>query len=210
MSWKWNKTLPPVCCESDTGCIFFVFGINLTQVISMYLEIEIPGNVVISPEDLHGEGLMLQKAIILRLLEDISKRKATKEHGYFLAVTTLNQIGDGKVREMTGDVLFPVVFSCIAFKPFKGEILQGVVDRILKHGVFLKCGPIENIFLSKQTMKDYDFIAGENPMFMNNKLSKLEKNAVVRFRVLGLKWMESDREFQMLATLAGDFLGPIA
>ncbi|RWR88880.1 DNA-directed RNA polymerase V subunit 7 [Cinnamomum micranthum f. kanehirae] len=184
--------------------------VYLTQVVNMYLENEIPGNVVISPEDLHEEGLKLQKAIILRLLDDISKRKATKEHGYFLAVTTLNHIGDGKVREMSGDVLFPVVFSCITFKPFKGEILLGVVDRILKHGVFLNCGPIENIFLSKQTMKDYDFIAGENPMFMNNKLSKLEKNAVVRFRVLGLKWNESDRVFQMLATLAGDFLGPIS
>lgn len=169
-----------------------------------------PGNVVISPEDLYEKGLKLQRAIILRILEDVAKRKATKEQGYFLAVTALKTVGDGKIRELTGDVLFPVVFSCIAFKPITGEVLRGVVDRVLKHGVFLKCGPIENIFLSKQTMKDYDFIGGEEPVFMNKLGLKLEKNADVRFRVLGLKWMEPNREFQMLATLAGDFLGPLS
>ncbi|XP_058086320.1 DNA-directed RNA polymerase V subunit 7-like isoform X2 [Magnolia sinica] len=175
----------------------------------MYLQVEMPANVVIPPAELHEKGLMLQRSIILHLLEDISSRKATKDHGYFLAVTTLKSIGEGKVRELAGDVLFPVVFSCITFKPFKGEILQGVVVQILKHGAFLKCGPIESIFLSAQTMRDYHFVPGDDPMFLNEKQSKIEKQGVVRFRVLGLKWMESDREFQLLATLAGDFLGPI-
>eukprot|EP00262_Sarcandra_glabra_P007931 TRINITY_DN21060_c0_g1_i1.p1 TRINITY_DN21060_c0_g1~~TRINITY_DN21060_c0_g1_i1.p1 ORF type:complete len:177 (+),score=21.41 TRINITY_DN21060_c0_g1_i1:177-707(+) len=176
----------------------------------MFLEIEMPWNVVVPPERLDEKGLMLQRAIILQLLEDISNRKATKDHGYFVAVTALKSIGDGKVRELTGDVLFPIVFKCVNFKPFKGEILQGVVDRILKHGVFLKCGPIENIFLSAQTMADYRFVPGDNPMFLNDKSSKIEKDGVVRFRVLGLKWLEFDRVFQLLASLAGDFLGPVS
>ncbi|XP_077248072.1 RNA polymerase Rpb7-like, N-terminal domain-containing protein [Tasmannia lanceolata] len=176
----------------------------------MYLEIEMNSHVLIPPEELHEEGLMLQRAIMIHLLDDIAKKKATKDHGYFLAVTTLNSIGEGKVRELTGDVLFPVSFNCITFKPFKGEVLQGVVEKILKHGVLLKCGPIETIFLSNKTMKDYKFVPGENPMFLSENHSKLEKNEVVRFMVLGWKWVESEREFQLLATLEGDFLGPIA
>ncbi|XP_072978983.1 DNA-directed RNA polymerase V subunit 7-like [Typha angustifolia] len=175
----------------------------------VFLEVEIPWNVLVSPDQLSPKGLLLQKAIILRLLEDIANRKASKEHGYYAAVTALKSIGEGKVRELTGDVFFPVTFSCITQKPTKGEILIGSVDKILKHGVFLKSGPMESIFLSEKLMKDYKYVAGENPTFLNDKHSKLEKDTRVRFKVLGLKWLETDRQFQVLATLAGDFLGPI-
>ncbi|KAJ4969290.1 hypothetical protein NE237_015991 [Protea cynaroides] len=176
----------------------------------MYLEVKMNWNVVISPENLDGKGLMLQRAIILRLLEDFSTKKATKDHGYFLALTTLDRIGEGKVRQESGDVLFPVGFSCITFKPFKGEVLQGVVVRVMKPGVFFRCGPIEQVFLSSMKMPDYRFVPGENPFFQNDKQSKIEKDVVVRFMVLGTKWAEADREFQMVVTLEGDFLGPIS
>uniref|UniRef100_A0A1D1Y5W5 DNA-directed RNA polymerase subunit n=1 Tax=Anthurium amnicola TaxID=1678845 RepID=A0A1D1Y5W5_9ARAE len=175
----------------------------------VFLEVELSWNVLIAPDNLYAEGLKLQRSIILRILEDISNRKASKEYGYFVAVTTLENIGEGKVRELTGDVLFPVVFKCVTFKPLKGEILLGTVNKVLRHGIVLKSGPLEGIFLSSQVMRDYEYIAGENPMFLSEKLSKLEKGCMVRFKVLGFKWMEVDREFQVLATLAGDYLGPI-
>ncbi|URD98525.1 DNA-directed RNA polymerase [Musa troglodytarum] len=175
----------------------------------VFLEVEMAWNVVILPEQLDANGLLLHKAIILRLMDDIANRKASKEHGYYVAVTTLNSIGEGKVRELSGDVLFPVTFSCITQKPAKGEILVGTVDKILKQGVFLKSGPISSIFLSEKMMRDYKYVGGENPMFLNDKHAKLEKDTMVRFKVLGLKWLESDREFQILATLAGDFLGSL-
>ncbi|XP_043721058.1 DNA-directed RNA polymerase V subunit 7-like [Telopea speciosissima] len=176
----------------------------------MYLEVKLNWNVLISPEHLDGKGLMLQRSIILRLLEDFATRKATKDHGYFLALTTLDRIGEGKVRQDSGDVLFPVQFSCITFKPFKAEILQGFVTRIMKQGVFLSSGPIGQIFLSSTKMPDYRYVPGENPFFLNDKQSKIEKDVKVRFMVLGTKWAEADREFQMVVTLEGDFLGPIS
>jgi DNA-directed RNA polymerase-4/5 subunit 7 len=90
----------------------------------------------------------------------------------------------------------------------KGEILVGSVEKILKHGVFLKSGPMENIFLSEKTMSEYKYLGGESPMFRKDH-SKLEKDTIVRFKVMGFRWMEADRQFQLLATLAGDFLGPL-
>ncbi|XP_010274179.1 PREDICTED: DNA-directed RNA polymerase V subunit 7-like [Nelumbo nucifera] len=175
----------------------------------MYLKAQLSWNVLIPPENLDHEGLMLQRSIILGLLEEFANKKATKDHGYFIAVTTLVSIGKGKVRQESGNVLFPVVFSCITFKPFKGEVLQGVVDRVLKQGVFLKCGPIGKVFLSEHKLPDYHYVPGENPVFLNDKHSKIEKSSVVRFMVLGTRWAETDREFEMVGTLEGDFLGPI-
>jgi len=176
----------------------------------MFLKAQLPWNVIIPAENLDVKGLALQKSIIIRLLDAFSSKKATKDLGYFLAVTTLEKIGEGRVRQNTGDVLFPVTFSCLTFKIFKGEILEGTVHKILKHGVFLRCGPVENIYLSKLKMPDYDFVPGENPIFMNDKMSKIEKDVVVRFIVIGVKYMEAEREYQAVVSLEGDFLGPVA
>ena len=46
---------------------------------------------------------------------------------------------------------------------FKGEILEGVVHKVLKHAVFMRCRPIENVFLSNFKMPDYVNVPGENP-----------------------------------------------
>ena len=158
----------------------------------MYLKVQLPWNVIIPAENLDAKGLMLQRSIIVRLMENFATRKATKDLGYFLAVTTLESIGEGRVRQHTGDVLFPVVFSCITFKLFRGEILEGVVHKVLKHGVFLRCGPVENIYLSYLKMPDYRYVPGENPVFLSDKLSKIEK-VVIRFIVIGTKWLEEER-----------------
>ncbi|XP_021910051.1 DNA-directed RNA polymerase V subunit 7 [Carica papaya] len=176
----------------------------------MFLKVQLPWNVIVPADCLDAKGLMLQKSIVIRLLDDFASKKATKDLGYFLAVTTLEKIGEGKVRQHSGDVLFPVVFSGLTFKIFRGEILEGVVHKVLKHGVFLRCGPIENIYLSYTKMPDYRYVPGENPVFMNEKLSKIEKDVVVRFIVIGTKWLEAEREFQALVGLEGDYLGPIS
>uniref|UniRef100_A0A2P2QMG8 DNA-directed RNA polymerase subunit n=1 Tax=Rhizophora mucronata TaxID=61149 RepID=A0A2P2QMG8_RHIMU len=175
----------------------------------MYLKVQLPWNVIIPAENLDSKGLVLQKAIIIHLLEEFAAKRATKDLGYYLAVTTLEKIGEGKVRQRTGDVLFPVVFNGITFKIFKGEILEGVVHKVLKHGVFMRCGPIENIYLSSLKMVDYHFVHGENPVFLSDKMSKIEKDVVIRFVVIGTKWLEAEREFQALVSLEGDYLGPV-
>ncbi|KAK3008589.1 hypothetical protein RJ639_014708 [Escallonia herrerae] len=175
----------------------------------MFLKVQLQWNVIIPSESLDAKGLALQKAIVVRLLEDFSTKKATKDHGYFLAVTTLDSIREGRVRQHTGDVLFPVTFSGLTFKIFRGEILEATVHKILKHGVFLRCGPVENIYLSYQKMTDYRYVPGENPIFMNEKMSKIEKDMAVRLMVIGTKYMEAEREFQAVASLEGDFLGPV-
>lgn len=59
-------------------------------------------------------------------------------------------------------------------------------------------------------MPDYHYVPGENPVFLNEKMSKIEKDAVVRFIVIGTKWLEAEREFQALVSLEGDYLGPVS
>ncbi|CAA6662739.1 unnamed protein product [Spirodela intermedia] len=149
------------------------------------------------PESLFAEGLKLQQAIVLRLLEEVSCRKASKELGYFVAVTSLESVGEGQLQELTGNVIFP--------SPSGARHPQGA-----PHGIMLAAGPLEGVFLSAKAMGDgYEYLPRDEPVFLSEKLSRLESGGAVRFKVLGLKWMEEDREFQVLATMAADFLGPL-
>ncbi|KAK1379872.1 DNA-directed RNA polymerase V subunit 7 [Heracleum sosnowskyi] len=175
----------------------------------MFLKAQLQWNVIIPPENLYANGLALQKAIKVRLLDEFAAKRATSTLGYFLAVTTLDKVGEGRVRQHSGDVVFPVTFTCITYKAFAGEILEGEVHKIMKHGVFLRCGPVEHIFLPSDWMQGYSFVPGENPIFMSEKSAKIEKGVKLRVMVIKVSYMEAEKEFQAVANLDGDFLGPV-
>lgn len=176
----------------------------------MFLKTQLSWNVLVPAENLDAEGLILQRAILTRLLDDFAVKKAFKDLGYFIAVTTLDHIGEGLVRQQSGDLLFPVDFSCITFKMLPGEILEGVVHKILKHGIFLRCGPAEKVYISHHKMAGYEYVPGENPCFMNDKLSKIENGTLVRVTVIAERYDEAEKDFRALVSLEGEYLGPIS
>ncbi|XP_010440344.1 PREDICTED: DNA-directed RNA polymerase V subunit 7-like [Camelina sativa] len=155
----------------------------------MFIKVKLQWNVMIAAKNMDAKGLILKRAILVELLDAFASKKATKELGYYVAVTNLDKTGEGKIREHTGEVLFPVVFRGMPFKIFKGEIIHGVVHKVLNHGVFMRCGPIENVYLSYTKMPDYKYIPGENPIFMNNKMSRIQVETTVRILVIETKWM---------------------
>ncbi|CAN0901614.1 DNA-directed RNA polymerase V subunit 7 [Linum grandiflorum] len=176
----------------------------------MFLKVKLTWNVIIPADSLDARGLLLQRAIMIKLLQEFARRHSHKDLGYHIALTTVDNIGEGQVREHTGEVLFPVAFTALTFRIFRGEVVEGVVHKVFKHGVFLQCGPLENVYLSCKKMPGYNYVPGENPEFINEKMPKIGKDVTVRFMVIGTKWMEGEREFQALVSLEGDYLGPVA
>lgn len=53
-------------------------------------------------------------------------------HGFVVAITGIDTIGKGLIRDGTGFVTFPVKYQCVVFRPFKGEILEAVVTLVNK------------------------------------------------------------------------------
>jgi DNA-directed RNA polymerase II subunit RPB7 len=56
-----------------------------------------------------------------------------------VAITGVEDIGKGLIREGTGFVTFPVKYQCVVFRPFKGEILEAVVTMVNKVDFTLNC-----------------------------------------------------------------------
>jgi DNA-directed RNA polymerase IV and V subunit 7 len=59
-------------------------------------------------------------------------------------------------------------------------------------------------------MLGYMYILSENQISMNQKMPKIAKDVKVRVVVIGMKWMQAEREFQALGGLEGDYMGPIS
>ena len=77
-----------------------------------FLEIEMQWDILIPPDQLDKKGFPLHKVVVFRLMEDFATRKLSNKHGFFINVTSLNKIGEGRIWDFTADILFPVTFKC--------------------------------------------------------------------------------------------------
>jgi DNA-directed RNA polymerase subunit E'/Rpb7 len=57
-------------------------------------------------------------------------------------------VSDGRVQDTSGEVIYKVKFKALVFKPFKGEILDGVITEVTDNGIMIETGPLRS-FISK-------------------------------------------------------------
>nr|VDD51696.1 unnamed protein product [Brassica oleracea] len=91
--------------------LFFPVKPSYSVERKMFIKVKLPWNVMIPAEAMDPNGLMIQRAVLIRLLDAFASKKATKDLGYFIALKNLEEIGEGRIRETTGQIVFPVVFS---------------------------------------------------------------------------------------------------
>jgi DNA-directed RNA polymerase subunit E'/Rpb7 len=111
----------------------------------MFFEVEMRRVVVVEPREL-GDAMHTKRAMIRRLLSDVDAEHCSEEHWYYVAVTTLEDVSEGKVRPGTGAVVFWVSFKCIVFKPIRNEVVEAEVTEVLSVG-FLAGNPETSLSL---------------------------------------------------------------
>ncbi|RKO86648.1 RNA polymerase Rpb7, partial [Blyttiomyces helicus] len=82
-----------------------------------------------------------------RLYEEV-EGKCSGRFGYIIAVINIQSIGTGVLQSSTGFAEFSIVYSGIVFKPFKNEVVDGVVTTVNKIGFFADVGPLQ-VFVSQ-------------------------------------------------------------
>merc|ERR1711934_843519 len=85
------------------------------------------------------------------------------DYGFVVCVTEVEDIGQGKIRDDIPEVSFPVQYRAIVFRPFKHEVLDGVVTQVDHMGIFVQIGPLD-VFLSKMCIpQDYSLNTDSQP-----------------------------------------------
>lgn len=133
----------------------------------------------------------------------------TGRHGFIVMVTQINRVSEGMVTDDgTARAKYHVEYGCIAFRPFKGEVLDATVTQVNKFGFFAEAGPL-NLFVSNQLIEDdmaFESV-GENKYVSSDQTVEIKKDAEVRVRVVGMRIDAS--EIFCIATIKEDYLGVI-
>ncbi|KAM3326683.1 DNA-directed RNA polymerase V subunit 7 isoform X2 [Capsicum chacoense] len=178
---------------------------------SMLCNFEISLFVVVPLEEIKDSGKHAGSIVIRRLFNQLKNIKAAEGCGYFLKITKVKSVGRGKLSNSSKYLMFPVTFYSCTFLPRTGEVLVGIVTKVSMGGVFLKCGPMNSIYLTRRKMPNYNYVSGENPFFLSDDQSRIENEVAVRFVVFGVRWSRTRvREFNILASIDGDSLGPVS
>lgn len=152
-------------------------------------------------------GPHLRDKLVAKLMKDV-EGTCSGRHGFVVAITGIENIGKGLIRDGTGFVTFPVKYQCVVFRPFRGEILEAVVTMVNKMGFFAEAGPVQ-IFVSNHLIPDdMEFQAGDMPNYTTSDGSvKIQKDSEVRLKLIGTRIDAT--EIFCIGTIKDDFLGVI-
>jgi len=173
---------------------------------TMFWHIKLERNIVLEPRFF---GRKLRDTLMQRLKHEV-EGSCTGKHGYIVMVTDFTNISEGMVTDDgTARAKFRVEFDAIAFRPFKGQVLDAVVTEVNKFGFFAEAGPM-NLFVSNQLISDdmkFESIDNANRYVSSDKSVSVQKNGEVRVRVVGMRI--DAQEIFCVATMKEDYLGAI-
>ncbi|RPD79407.1 hypothetical protein L226DRAFT_455977 [Lentinus tigrinus ALCF2SS1-7] len=129
------------------------------------------------------------------------------QFGYIIAVISILDIGKGVVVPSSGQAEFVIRYFALVFKPFKGQVVDGVVANVNKMGFFADVGPL-NVFVSHQLIPpELKFDPNSNPPSFASEDQIIEKNTRVRLKIVGTR--VDATEIFAIGTIKEDHLGVI-
>ncbi|KAJ1976456.1 DNA-directed RNA polymerase II subunit [Dimargaris verticillata] len=152
-------------------------------------------------------GPDMEEFVKTKLYQDV-EGTCTGRYGYIITVVQVVSISKGKLIPGLGSAEFVVVYQAIVFKPFKNEVLDGVVKNVNKMGFFVDVGPL-SVFVSSHTIpSDMRFDPNGNPPCYQSEDQTIEKGGAIRLKIIGLKTEPTD--IRAIGTIKEDYLGIIA
>ena len=67
---------------------------------------------------------------------------------YIVCVVSVMDISEPRVLPGSGLAEFTIVFQAVVWRPFRGEVCDGMVSSVVSNGFFVDVGPL-NVFVSK-------------------------------------------------------------
>ncbi|CCO34104.1 DNA-directed RNA polymerase II subunit rpb7 Short=RNA polymerase II subunit B7 [Rhizoctonia solani AG-1 IB] len=110
--------------------------------------------------------------------------------GYIIAVLGIVDVGKGMVMSGTGQAEFVTKYRAIVFKPFKGEVVDGVVTNV-----------------NKLIHPDMKFDPNSNPPSFASDDQIIDKGTHVRLKIVGTR--VDATEIFAIGTIKEDSLGVI-
>ena len=147
----------------------------------MYMNYVITDTIRVPPTELGGN----MKTVLLKQARQVYEGVMDEDTGVVIAVTGVENIGEGKIVPGDGAAYFDADISFLAYKPKIQELVEGEVTDVTEFGAFLRTGPLEGLIHVSQIMDDYINYDAKLPGFIGKESKrKLVSKDVVLARVV--------------------------
>jgi DNA-directed RNA polymerase II subunit RPB7 len=159
--------------------------------------------IVMPPNSLNKN---LKALLNAKLIEKV-QGSVSEKYGYIILVISVGEISNGKILNTSGDVLFMVSYTAIVMKPFVGEVVDGVIEKVEKYGIHVSVGPMKVFISNAKFPQDFEYREDLNIYESKKANDKLKMDSEVRFRIMGVQY--EDNDFHPTGTMNEDYLGPL-
>jgi len=119
----------------------------------MFFVLSLKKNLLVTPEFL-GQKLSTH---LHNLLKKAVEGSFSTKYGYIVKVLTIDKAGAGKVQDGDANVIFPLSYKALVFMPYKGEILDAIVEGVSDMGFEASVGPLKLYSAKPNLVTDYYF-----------------------------------------------------
>ncbi|KAJ3219380.1 Cullin-2 [Dinochytrium kinnereticum] len=178
---------------------------NAVQNAHLLLQKQLTHTILLHPQYF---GARMNEFLVKRLYEEV-EGTCSGRFGYIISVVEVTSVGRGVLQSTSGYAEFSIVYKAIVFKPFKNQVVDGVVTTVNKLiPSYLKFDPNSNppAYLGEgQEVQD----------------TRIEKGETVRMRIVGTRVDATEIVCHLLVidsvlyivqfaigTIKEDFLGP--
>jgi len=156
----------------------------------MYKILTVKDRVRVPPTKL---GLSLKESIKASLEESI-EGKVDPILGVVLAVTSVEEVGEGKILPEDPGVYYEATSKILSYTPELHEIVTGEVIDNAEFGSFVRIGPLDGLVHISQIMDDFVSYDSKNSVFIGKQTKKsLKEGDKVRARIISVSWGEQNK-----------------
>lgn len=152
----------------------------------MFYEVKIKDHIRVDPKNL-GDDV---KESVLKSLNQTFEGYVTDELGFVIAVSDVENIGEGHMIPGDGAAFYETTFSLFVFRPEINEVVVGKVTEITDFGAFMEIGPVDGMIHIGQTMDDYVSFSKENVLTGKETKKTLKSGDFCRARIVAISFKD--------------------
>lgn len=155
----------------------------------MYKRIKFRDTVRIDPT-LLSENVELS---VKNALKSKLENRIDEKIGSIVAITKINEIGEGHILVGDGAVYYETEFEAICFTLQLQEIVEGSIAETVEFGAFVQLGPLDGLLHVSQITSEFMSYDRKNDRFSSKTENKsVSREDFVRARVVAISLNERD------------------
>ncbi|MEM5777215.1 MAG: DNA-directed RNA polymerase [Candidatus Aenigmatarchaeota archaeon] len=137
----------------------------------MYRLVKIKTKVKVPPTRFN----MPLKQAIKESIAETYEGSLDRRFGIGLVVTSIEDIGEGKILPEDPSIHYPVTFEILTFKPELHEVISGDVIDNTEFGAFVRVGPMDGLVHVSQLLDDFVSYDEKNSIFSGKETKRTLK-----------------------------------